>query len=88
MSQNNFRWTSCPITQNGFVRIISQPAYPAPISVNDAIGPLARATATPFHEFWSEDISLLSASDFDRLRIHGPKQITDTFLLGLAVRQK
>lgn len=37
-------WASCAITQNGFVRVISQPRYPSPISVAHAIDLLARAT--------------------------------------------
>lgn len=43
-------WASCAITQNGFVRVISQPRYPSPISVAHAIDLLARATHTRYHE--------------------------------------
>ena len=30
-------WASCPLTQNGCVRILSQPAYPNVLSVTDAV---------------------------------------------------
>ena len=80
-------WASCPLTQNGFVRIISQPKYPAPIATADAISLLHGATATSLHEFWPADISLLEESVADRSRIYGPRQITDIYLLALAVRR-
>lgn len=51
-------WASCAITQNGFVRVISQPRYPSPISVAHAIDLLARATHTRYHEFWSCTVSI------------------------------
>lgn len=44
-------WASCAITQNGFVRIISQPRYPSPISPSRALELIARATHTEHHEF-------------------------------------
>ena len=29
-------WASCPITENGFVRVISQPRFPSPVSPTEA----------------------------------------------------
>jgi len=78
-------WTSCPLTQNGFVRIISQPAYPGHVSVERATSLLARAAASAHHHFWADDLSFLDQSIFDHSKIHGPKQITDAYLLALAV---
>jgi hypothetical protein len=40
-------WASCALTQNGFVRIISQPRYPRPVSAALAIELLERARGTP-----------------------------------------
>lgn len=77
-------WASCPITQNGFVRVISQPRYPSPISPAEAMGILSRACDAGPHEFWSCDISLLDAKLVDRSRLHGPRQVTDAYLLALA----
>jgi hypothetical protein len=78
-------WASCAITQNGFVRIISQPRYPSPISPNQAMELLARATRTEYHEFWPCRVSLLDELAVSRNRIHGPYQVTDAYLLALAV---
>lgn len=77
-------WASCPITQNGFVRIISQPRYPSPVSPGVAADLLEEATATVAHEFWPCDVSVLDRSAVDRSRVHGPRQVTDAYLLALA----
>lgn len=77
-------WASCPISQNGFVRIISQTAYPQPIPTAHAIRLLADAVATEHHAFWPDDLSLLDSTRFVHDRIHGPRQLTDAYLLALA----
>lgn len=78
-------WASCAITENGFVRIISQPAYPSRISTTEAIERLEEATSSSPHERWPCDVSILSGTEIDRTRIHGPRQVTDAYLLALAV---
>jgi uncharacterized protein len=80
-------WASCPLTQNGFVRIISQPSYPKSITPAHAISSLARATADPGHEFWPADISLLDSTVVDPTHLLGPRQVTDSYLLALAVQR-
>lgn len=77
-------WASCPITQNGFVRVISQPRYPSPISPAEAAELLAAACATRHHSWWACDLSLLDERIIDRSRLHGPRQVTDAYLLALA----
>lgn len=78
-------WASCAITQNGFVRIISQARYPSPVPPAEAIQRLARATATEHHRYWTCSVSLLDEHLVDRSRLHGPRQVTDAYLLALAV---
>lgn len=77
-------WASCAITQNGFVRIISQPRYPSPIPPAEAAARLERATRDKHHAFWPCDLSLLDERRVDRTRLHGPRQVTDVYLLALA----
>jgi toxin-antitoxin system PIN domain toxin len=79
-------WASCPISQNGCIRIMSNPGYPNALPVVAVMERLAEATATGYHEFWPDDISLLEEGRFDAARIHGPRQLTDIYLLALAVR--
>lgn len=78
-------WASCAITQNGFVRVISQQHYPSPVSPSHAIDLLARATRTRYHEFWPCTVSILDVNAVDRSRLHSSKQVTDAYLLALAV---
>ena len=78
-------WASCAITQNGLIRILSQPSYPSPVPVAAAAARLARATESPHHAFWPCDPSFLDARLVDRSRVHGPRQVTDVYLLALAV---
>ncbi len=75
---------SCAITQNGLIRILSQPSYPSPVSILEATDLLATATSAPHHEHWRSEVSILDETIFDRSRIHGPRQLTDVYLLGLA----
>ena len=81
-------WASCPITQNGCIRIMSHPGYPNALSVGAVMERLTRASASTCHEFWHDDISLLDAKVADATRIHGPRQLTDLYLLALAVRHE
>lgn len=78
-------WASCAVTQNGFVRIVSQPRYPSPISASEAVARLRRATSTGHHEFWPCSISFLDDQRVAPDHVHGPLQVTDVYLLALAV---
>ena len=79
-------WASCPITQNGCIRIMSHAGYPNSVPVRAIMERLQEACATKVHEFWPDDVSLLDASVADPSRIHGPRQLTDLYLLALATR--
>jgi toxin-antitoxin system PIN domain toxin len=81
-------WASCPITQNGCIRILSNPAYPNPLPVQSVIEHLAEACRHDIHEFWPDEVSLLNSNVVDSTRIHGPRQLTDIYLLALAVRHQ
>ena len=79
-------WASCPLTQNGFVRIVCQGKYPERPTAAQAIEQLRLQLAEPGHEFWPDDVSITETALFDRSRILGPKQISDVYLLALAVK--
>ena len=78
-------WASCPLTQNGCVRIMSHPGYPNAHSVREIVERLRSATADRSHVFWPDNQSFLDESVIDATRVHGPRQITDIYLLALAV---
>jgi uncharacterized protein len=79
-------WASCPITQNGLVRIISKPGYARPVPLQTALAALATQLAQSDHQLWPDDISIVDGKVFDRSHILGPAQITDAYLLALAVK--
>lgn len=86
VSERRQGWASCPLTQNGFLRVISGPGYPRPIAIAEAVSILSMQLELPGHEFWTDNVSLLDARLFAADRILGPKQLTDIYLLGLAVK--
>lgn len=81
-------WATCPMTINGFVRVLSNPAYPSfTATPAEAASRLQTLCAARDHEFWDDDASLLDARLFRPGFIRGHQQITDVYLLGLAVKR-
>jgi toxin-antitoxin system PIN domain toxin len=78
-------WASCPLTENGFARVVSQTGQ-RPLTAAGALRFLSDQAASTNHAFWPDDISLTDSDLFRFDRILGPKQLTDIYLLGLAVR--
>jgi toxin-antitoxin system PIN domain toxin len=79
-------WATCAITENGLVRIVSNKNYPqSPGSASTLVDMLSTLKYAPEHEFWSESLSLSDDRIFRIENISSPDQITDTYLLGLAV---
>ena len=80
-------WATCPVTVNGCVRVLSNPAYPTVTAAPAEVASRLRVLCTdPGHEFWTDSVSLLDESLFRPQAIAGHQQITDIYLLGLAVR--
>lgn len=81
-------WASCPITENGVIRILSHPNYSPGLSLTpgDLIESLRSFAADSDHEFWPDDISLCDETLFVTERIHGTRQLTDIYLLALAIK--
>ncbi len=88
LENNDLGWASCPLTQNGCIRILSQVSYTRPVPVSQAIQTLQTICRAKHHHFWPDDASLLDANAFDHSKIHGPRQLTDLYLLGLAVKHQ
>ena len=77
-------WATCPITQNGCLRIMAQPGYPNQLPTALVAHRLREATQTVHHQFWSDDISLLDTAVVDWNQLIGARQLTDIYLLALA----
>lgn len=79
-------WATCPLTENGFVRVASHPRYPnRPGGVSTTITILRRLCRVNGHHFWSEDLSIRDVLGPDTTITHA--QVTDAFLLGLAIHR-
>lgn len=79
-------WASCPLTQNGCIRIMSQQGYPNARPPADIAMRLREATSTGHHQFWPDAVSVLDAAVLDWQQLLYSRQLTDAYLLALAVR--
>jgi toxin-antitoxin system PIN domain toxin len=82
-------WATTAITENGLVRIVSNPRYTnGPISALDAAEFLRqmKGNHADTHRFLASDVSITDESLFDLSAIHGHQQLTDLYLLGLCHR--
>ena len=86
-ANRNRGWASCPLTENGVVRIMSHPGYSQKtrFAPGDLIDRLRQFAAQSDHEFWPDQVSLRDEKVFVADRIHTSRQLTDLYLLALAV---
>ena len=85
----NAPWATCALTQLGFVRIVSNPAFSRDaLSPPGAVALLAANLSHATHEFWTETLQLPAAIKGIEPALQGYRQLTDAFLLALANRRK
>jgi predicted nucleic acid-binding protein len=78
-------WASCPLTENGVLRVVGHPRYPNSPGTPAAVAELmATLLAHRGHAFWPDDISLFDTKQVDATRLLDSSQLTDTYLLVLA----
>ncbi|KPH66680.1 MULTISPECIES: TA system VapC family ribonuclease toxin [unclassified Novosphingobium] len=79
-------WATCPLTQNGVIRIIGNPRYPNSAgSPAEASEIMRRLCALDGHQFWGDTVNLLECDFVDTGEIRTSAQLTDTYLLALAM---
>ena len=90
LSQPGTKITTCPLTENGVTRVLKFPGYGrrGGLELNALRERLRQACDELDHEFWPDDISLRDDSLVDFARVHGHQQITDVYLLSLAVKHR
>jgi hypothetical protein len=80
-----FRWATCPFTENAFVRILTNPAYPGePLSMADAVARLRTFCSDREHVFWPGSVSLRERGRFRWNQVQD-RQVTGVYLLALAI---
>jgi uncharacterized protein len=84
----NQGWATCPLTQNGCLRIMSQPAYPDVLPLAQVAERLKQATLDESHQFWPADLNVLDDRHLSWQTLIGHRQLTDAYLLALALRHK
>lgn len=82
-------WATCPLTENGLVRVISNPSYPGRrTTVQDAIQRLTGFRESGDHTFWPDSASLCDRQRMRPAHLLGHRQLTDVYLLALAVEHE
>jgi toxin-antitoxin system PIN domain toxin len=80
-------WATCPITENGCIRILSKAAYPTlGLNVAGVAAILAEFCTAKDHRFWMDCDSVLEPGRVDLSQV-GPKNLTDIYLLTVAISQ-
>ena len=78
-------WATCPVTENGVLRIVGHPRYPNGPGSPAAVAPLvSKLRALAGHRFWPDDASLFDGASIDLSRLLSVHQVTDTYLLARA----
>ncbi|NDP47702.1 MAG: PIN domain-containing protein [Sulfuriferula multivorans] len=84
--QGKKSWATCPLTENGVMRIVGHARYPNSPGTPAAVAQLMTGLcALPGHVFWPDDISLLDTKKLDASRLLSSAQVTDSYLLALAI---
>jgi len=79
-------WATCPITENGVLRILTLPRYRnSPGGLAAVARYLLELQEIPGHVFWADEFSLISGNRVSITALPSPSQITDSYLLALAV---
>jgi len=82
-------WATCPFTQAAFVRLVSNPAFSRDaVTPQEAIALLSANLKLRYHRFWGDEISLAEAVEGFRGRLVGHRQVSDAYLLGLAIYKR
>ena len=84
-SRGRHSWATCPLTENGVLRVLGHPKYPNSTGNPGEVFPLiARLRSLPGHIFWPDSVSLLDSKRIDPRRLVTPGHVTDIYLLALA----
>jgi toxin-antitoxin system PIN domain toxin len=85
--QRRAGWATCPLTENGLLRVLANPAYsPAASPPAIILESLQVFCASGGHTFWPDDISLRDPGLFQTGAPPSHRQVTDLYLLALAVK--
>ena len=82
-------WASCPLTENGLIRILGNPRrVEQHIPIAQVVALLDRFRRNTKHQFWPDDVSLTDRKLIDAEAVAGHQQVADVYLLALAVKRR
>jgi len=86
IEQKKLKIASCPLVENGVIRILNLPGYSkfGPVGFERISNKLQEICSEVDHEFWPDSLSLRAVGLIDWSRVLGHNQITDIYLLALA----
>jgi toxin-antitoxin system PIN domain toxin len=83
-------WASCPITENGMIRVLSLPAYKhtrrTPAEAITLLRSMKQSSSWT-HKFWADELSISDPASVAAEKLVTPAQITDVYLAALAMRK-
>jgi toxin-antitoxin system PIN domain toxin len=78
-------FATCPLTENGLVRIVGHPKYPnSPGPPSTVLPALAAIRRLPGHRFWPDKLSIADETVFASRLLSSHTRVTDSYLLALA----
>ncbi len=83
-TEGHVAWATCPIVENGAIRIIAQSAYPNTVAPEITVKALGYFSLLQGYEFWPDHLSLTDSTIFNVDRLGSHRRLTDIYLLGLA----
>lgn len=83
-AQGRKAWATCPLTENGVLRIVGNSRYPNTPGTPAVAELMSILRALGGHEFWPDDVTLFDPGRIRIERLLDYSQITDTYLLALA----
>ena len=88
VSAGHRSFATCALTQAAFARLSSGPrVLPKPATLKGALNVLDLLIQSPGHVFWSMNPPLRQVTAFCANKLSGPGQLTDAYLLGLAIAE-
>jgi toxin-antitoxin system PIN domain toxin len=90
LSTGNEDWGVCPLTEAGFIRVTTNPAMKlGTITLERAVAILQSLRGHPGYHYWriTDAESWVAVTAQFASRITGHQQITNAYLLGLAIKE-
>ena len=90
IEKRGIKIATCPLVENGVVRVMNLPNYGlrGAIGIDQVRAKLKQATTELDHQFWPDDVSILDDTRIHFSKVFGHNQITDVYLLALAVAHR